>query len=82
VSCFSAWEWWVKVPYWSSGEAARVIAARLRAVARIVQDATRLEPYDLQLEVGVTSDDWTPEKAAEVFDQVARSFAQRGIRHG
>lgn len=82
VSCFSSREWWVKVPYWSSGETARAIAAQLRAVARIVQDATGLEAYDLQLEAGVTSDAWTPEKAAAVFDRVARSFEQRGIRHG
>jgi hypothetical protein len=52
VSCFASREWWVKVPYWSSGEAARSIAAQLRAVARIVQDATGLEAYDLQLEMG------------------------------
>lgn len=82
VSCFSSREWWVKVPYWWRGEAARAIAAQLRDVARVVRDATGLDPYDVQLEVGVTSDGWTPEKAAEVFDQVARSFEQRGIRYG
>jgi len=82
VSCFASREWWVKVPYWSSGEAAKSIAAQLRAVTRIVQDATGLEAYDLQLEMGVTSDAWTPEKAAAVFDQVARSFEQRGMWHG
>jgi len=82
VSCFSSREWSLTVPYWSSGEAARAIAAQLRAVARVVQDATGLEAYDPQLDAAVVSGDWTPEKAAVVFDQVARSFEQRGIRHG
>lgn len=82
VSCFDAREWSVTVPYWSSGEAARKIAVQLRAVSRVVQDATGLEAYDPQIEAAVTSDTWTPEKVTLIFDQLARSFEQRGIRHG
>lgn len=82
VSCFDAHEWSVTVPYWSSGEAARQIAVQLRAVSRIIQDVTGLEAYDPQTETAVMSDTWTPEKAALVFDQVARSFQQRGMWHG
>lgn len=82
VSCFDAREWSVTVPYWSSGEAARELAVQLRAVCRVVQDVTGLEAYDPQIETDVLSAEWTPEKVTLIFDQVARSFEQRGIRHG
>ena len=81
VSCFSG-EWSISVPYWSNGEAAVKIAKYLRAIAEIVQAATRLEAYDPQVGEAVTSDEWTVRQAASVFDHVAESFDKRGIRHG
>jgi hypothetical protein len=77
VSCFSG-EWSLSVPYWSSGEAAVKIAEYVRAIAEVVQVATRLEAYDPQVEEAVASDDWTVQQAASVFDQVAESFGRRG----
>jgi hypothetical protein len=81
VSCFSG-EWSMSVPYWWRGDTARVIAESIRAIAAIVHGATGLDAYDPQLETGVMSGEWSPGKAAAVFDQVARSFDQRGIRQG
>jgi hypothetical protein len=77
VNCFSG-EWSLSVPYWSSGEAAVKISEYLRATAEVVQIATRLEAYDPQVEEAVTSDEWTVQQAASVFDQVAESFGRRG----
>ena len=81
VSCFSR-EWSITVPYWSDGDAAVTIAGHLRAIAGIVQTATGLEAYDPQVEIAVTTDAWTAQHAASVFDHVAESFEARGIRHG
>jgi hypothetical protein len=81
VSCFSG-EWSISVPYWSDGDAAKKIAGYLRAIAEIVHAATGLEAYDPQVDEAVTSDEWTTEHAASVFDQVAESFDKRGIRRG
>jgi hypothetical protein len=81
VSCYSR-EWSITVPYWSDGDAAVTIARHLRAVAGIVQTATGLEAYDPQVEIVVTTDEWTAQQAASVFDHVAQSFEERGIRPG
>lgn len=79
VSCFSR-EWSITVPYWSDGEAAVAITGHLRAIAGIVQAATGLEAYDPQVEMAVTTDEWTAQQAASVFDQVAESFDALGLR--
>ncbi|MGH3164318.1 MAG: hypothetical protein ACRDN0_00295 [Trebonia sp.] len=79
VSCYAG-EWSMTVPYWYDGERAEAIACQLLAIAGLICDATGLEAYDPQTEVEVTSSAWTPAKAATVFDQVAESFNQRGIR--
>jgi hypothetical protein len=68
VSCFSR-EWSITVPYWSDGDAAVAITGHLRAIAGIVQTATGLEAYDPQVEIAVTTDEWTAQQAASVFDQ-------------
>jgi hypothetical protein len=81
VSCFSR-EWSITVPHWSDGDAAMTIAGHLRAIAGIVQTATGLEAYDPQVEIAVTTEEWTAQQAALVFDQVAGSFEARGIRRG
>jgi hypothetical protein len=80
VSCYSR-EWSITVPYWSDGAAAAV-TGHLRAIAGIVQTATGLEAYDPQVDMAVTTDDWTAQQAASVFDQVAEVFETRGIRRG
>jgi hypothetical protein len=67
VSCFSR-EWSITVPYWSDA-ATVVITGHLRAIAGIVQTATGLEAYDPQVEIAVTTDEWTAQQAASVFDQ-------------
>lgn len=79
---FFAGEWSLSVPYWWRGDAAEAIAQSIGAIAAIVHDATGLDAYDPQLEAGVVSGEWSPGKAAEVFDQVAQGFDQRGIKHG
>ncbi|GAA4076406.1 hypothetical protein [Actinomadura miaoliensis] len=81
VSCYSG-EWSISVPFWSDGDAAKKVAAHLRAISEIVQRATGLAPYDPQLESAVTSDEWTADQAAAVFDRVAESFDLRGIVRG
>jgi hypothetical protein len=81
VSCYSR-EWSITVPYWSDRDAAVTIAGYLRAVAGIVQTATGLEAYDPQVDIAVTTDEWTAQQAASVFDHVAQSFEARGIGHG
>ncbi len=58
------------------------IAQSIDAIAAIVHAATGLDAYDPQLEAGAASGEWSPGKAAAVFDQVAHSFDQRGIKHG
>jgi hypothetical protein len=62
VSCFSR-EWSITVPYWSDGDAVAV-TGHLRAIAGIVQTATGLEAYDPQVEMAVTTDEWTAQQAA------------------
>ncbi|MFI0410345.1 hypothetical protein [Actinomadura sp. 3N508] len=81
VSCFSG-EWSISVPYWSDGDAARRIAERIRRACEIVQAGTGLQAYDPQVEEAVLSEAWTAERAALIFDQVATSFAERGIIRG
>lgn len=73
-------EWSLTVPYWSDGDAAATIAGRLHAIAAIVQAVTGLEAYDPQLDVGVTTDEWTAQHAATVFDGVAEGMGKLGAR--
>jgi hypothetical protein len=79
VTCYAG-EWSVTVPYWWEGARAEAIAGYLRAIAGIVHRVTGLDAYDPQVEEDVMSGEWTPEKAAAVFSQVADSFKRRGIR--
>ena len=79
VSCFSR-EWSITVPYWSDGDAAVAITGHLRAIAGVVQTATGLEAYDPQVEIAVTTDEWTEQQAASVFDQVAEIFTTGGTK--
>jgi hypothetical protein len=81
VSCYSG-EWSLTVPYWSDGDAAVAITGQLRAIAGIVQTATGLEAYDPQVEMAVTTDEWTAQQAASVFDQVAEIFDGHGTTRG
>jgi hypothetical protein len=77
MSCFSG-EWSIAVPYWSNGDAAATITGHLRALAGIVQTATGLEAYDPQVEVAVTTDEWTAQQAASFVDRAAESSDARG----
>lgn len=70
VTCYSR-EWSITVPYWAEGDAASAIAGQIRAIAAVVQVATGLEAYDPQVDMPVTTDEWTTQQAAAVFDQVA-----------
>lgn len=81
VSCYAG-EWSMTVPYWWDGERAEAIAGHLRSLAGIVHDATGLDAYDPQVEEDMLSGEWTPEKAAAIFNQVTSSFKRRGIHYG
>ncbi|MCF2527837.1 hypothetical protein [Yinghuangia soli] len=77
VSCLAG-EWSMSVPFWTSGDAALGVVDRLKAIAAVVEAATGLSAYDPQtgeLLLGVEDS-----AAAGVFDRVAESFAERGIR--
>ncbi len=81
VSCYSG-EWSLTVPYWNDGDAAVAITGQLRAIAGIVQTATGLQAYDPQVEMAVTTDEWTAQQAVSVFDQVAEMFDAHSPRRG
>ncbi|MBO3737331.1 hypothetical protein [Actinoplanes flavus] len=69
----------ITVPYWYSGQDAERIAALIYRLGLIVERHTGLAGYDGQVGLGVTEAAARPELAVTIFDQVARSFADRGI---
>ncbi|MEH0821490.1 MULTISPECIES: hypothetical protein [unclassified Micromonospora] len=69
----------ITVPYWYRGEDARVIVTALYQLGEAVQKVTGLPGYDPQLELPLSDAVAQPELAVRVFDDVAASFAERGI---
>ncbi|NMO52994.1 hypothetical protein HH310_17570 [Actinoplanes sp. TBRC 11911] len=69
----------ITVPYWYSGERARAIVSSIYQLASAVEKATGFPGYDPQVDLPVTEATDRPELAVDSFDQVAASFAERGI---
>jgi hypothetical protein len=69
----------VTSPYWYRGAEAATIARTLYALGAIVEAATGFAGYDAQLELPLADAALRPELAVACFDQVAQSFADRGI---
>jgi hypothetical protein len=69
----------ITVPYWYRGEDARRIVTALHQLGEAVQAATGLPGYDPQLELPLSDAVARPELAVKAFDDVAASFAERGI---
>lgn len=68
----------ISVPYWFTGEAARVVVLRMYAYAAVVESATGLEGYDPQLGLAIADAAARVDDAVRAFDQVAESFGSRG----
>ncbi|MCI4063672.1 hypothetical protein MRQ36_14185 [Micromonospora sp. R77] len=69
----------VTVPYWYRGEGARAVVTAMYQLGDAVQAVTGLPGYDPQLELSLSDAVAQAELAAGVFDEVAASFAKRGI---
>ncbi|GGN63283.1 hypothetical protein GCM10010112_22400 [Actinoplanes lobatus] len=69
----------IAVPYWYSGQDAERIVALIYRLGLVVERHTGLAGYDGQVGLGVAEAAGQPELAVTIFDQVARSFASRGI---
>lgn len=69
----------ITVPYWYRGGDARTVVTVMYRLGEAVQAVTGLPGYDPQLELPVSDAVAQPELAARVFDEVAASFAERGI---
>ncbi|MBU2663755.1 ERO1 family protein [Actinoplanes bogorensis] len=69
----------ITVPYWYKGEDARRIVRTIYQLGRIVEEQTGLSGYDGQVELPLAEAVNRPDLASAVFDQVAASFARRGI---
>ncbi len=69
----------LSVPYWYQGEAARTIAVKIYRLAAVIAESTGLAGYDPQLELDVVEATGHIDDVVACFDQVAASFAARGI---
>jgi hypothetical protein len=69
----------VTVPYWYKGSDAAAIVGLIYRLGLIVERHTGLVGYDGQVELAVAEAAGQPELAVSCFDQVAQSFASRGI---
>lgn len=70
----------ITAPYWYKGEQAETVVRAMYELSRIVEQHTGLTGYDVQTELSVKESAARPELAVTIFDQVAASFARRGIR--
>jgi hypothetical protein len=70
----------ITVPYWYTGADAEMIVRRIYKLGQIVERHTGLTGYDPQVELPIASAAARPDLAVAAFDQVAASFARRGIR--
>ncbi|SCL27351.1 hypothetical protein GA0070615_1047 [Micromonospora aurantiaca] len=69
----------ITVPFWYRGDDARSVVAAMYQLGEAVQAVTGLAGYDPQLELPLSDALTQPELACGVFDEVAASFARRGI---
>jgi hypothetical protein len=69
----------ITVPFWYAGRDAAAVIDVVYRLAGVIERHTGLTGYDAQLELAVAEAAGRPGLALAVFDQVARSFAQRGI---
>ncbi|RKN16170.1 hypothetical protein D7147_24090 [Micromonospora musae] len=69
----------ITVPYWYQGPDAAAIVKLIYQLGLIVERHTRLVGYDGQVGLAVAEAADQPHLAVSIFDQVARSFARRGI---
>jgi hypothetical protein len=69
----------ITVPYWYSGERAKAIVNSIYRLAEAVEKATGFPGYDPQVDLPVSEAIAEPELAVNSFNQVAASFAERGI---
>lgn len=68
----------ITVPYSYSGTDAATIVGRIYALGRIVEEHTGLIGYDPQTGLALAESAATPDRAVEIFDRTAASFASRG----
>ncbi|MFF4894414.1 hypothetical protein [Micromonospora chersina] len=69
----------IRVPYWYRGGDAQAIVTAMYRLGEAVQAVTGLPGYDPQLELPLSDAVAQPELAVRVFNDVAASFAERGI---
>jgi hypothetical protein len=69
----------ITVPYWYRGDDARRVVELIYRLGAAVEGATGLTGFDPQVELGIADAAARPELAVATFDQVAASFAARGI---
>ncbi|MBL6279150.1 hypothetical protein JMF97_23620 [Micromonospora fiedleri] len=69
----------ITVPYWYRGAEARAVVTAMYHLGAAVQTATGLPGYDPQVQLPLSDAAAQPERAARIFDEVAASFATRGI---
>ena len=71
----------IQVPYWHEGPAARRIVTAMYQISAIIEEETGLRGFDPQLEMAVSDAASRVDEAVAVFDNIAASFAARGITH-
>ncbi|MEV6515964.1 hypothetical protein AB0M37_09255 [Micromonospora chalcea] len=69
----------VTVPYWYRGGGARAVVTAVYQLGAAVESVTGLSGYDPQVELPLAEAAARPELAVAAFDEVAESFARRGI---
>ncbi|MET7751583.1 hypothetical protein [Micromonospora sp. NPDC005367] len=69
----------ITIPYWYRGGGARAIVTAMYRLGEAVQAVTGLPGYDPQLGLPLLDAVAQPDLAVRVFDDVAASFAERGI---
>lgn len=71
----------IQVPYWHEGAAARQVVTAMYQIAAIIEEETGLRGFDPQIEVPISDAAARIDDAVAVFDNIAASFAARGITH-
>jgi hypothetical protein len=78
LSLFGA-EAGITVPYWYKGADAMVILELVYRLGHVIEKHTGMSGYDGQVGLTLAEAASRPRLSAKVFDQVADSFARRGI---
>lgn len=71
----------IQVPYWHEGPAARRVVTAMYQISAIIEEETGLRGFDPQIEMSVADAASHVDEAVAVFDNIAASFAARGITH-